>query len=63
MEKGLILIAASYDQLLPYIDESQLTGSAVSDSESNMAGPGYLDHANQRQSNRLGRQFDSLRYE
>lgn len=25
VEKGLILIAASYEQLLPYVDESQLT--------------------------------------
>ena len=25
VEKGLILIAANYEQLLPYIDESQLT--------------------------------------
>ena len=29
VEKGLILIAASYEQLLPYIDESQLTAEQL----------------------------------
>lgn len=39
MEKGLILIAASYEQLLPYIDESQLTEAQLATVKATWPGP------------------------
>ncbi len=39
VEKGLILIAASYDQLLPYIDESQLTQAQLDKVHATWPGP------------------------
>ncbi len=38
-EKGLILIAASYEQLLPYIDESQLTKQQIETVHQSWPGP------------------------
>lgn len=39
VEKGLILIAASYEQLLPYIDESQLTDEQLATVKATWPGP------------------------
>lgn len=39
MDKGLILIAASYEQLLPYIDESQLTEAQLATVKATWPGP------------------------
>ncbi len=39
VEKGLILIAASYQQLLPYIDESQLSETQLNDVKQTWPGP------------------------
>jgi len=39
MEKGLILIAASFEQLLPYIDDSMLTGLPANLTPSPYASP------------------------
>lgn len=39
VEKGLILIAASYEQLLPYIDESQLTPEQLATVHATWPGP------------------------
>ncbi|MDG3086724.1 L-threonylcarbamoyladenylate synthase [Vibrio hannami] len=39
VEKGLILIAASYEQVLPYIDETQLSQEQLEEIHSNWPGP------------------------
>lgn len=39
IEKGLILIAADYDQLLAYVDESQLTTNQLEQIKNSWPGP------------------------
>lgn len=39
VEKGLILIAADYDQLTPYIDDSQLTAEQIQRIQASWPGP------------------------
>ncbi|WP_375751955.1 L-threonylcarbamoyladenylate synthase [Vibrio sp. HN007] len=39
VEKGLILIAASYEQVLPYIDESQLSQTQLDEIHATWPGP------------------------
>lgn len=61
VEKGLILIAASYDQLLPYIDESQLTEEQLQTVHATWPGPyTWIMPASDKVSNWVSGQFDSI---
>lgn len=61
VEKGLILIAASYEQLLPYIDESQLTAEQISYVKKSWPGPvTWIMPASSRVSSWLSGQFDTI---
>lgn len=61
IEKGLILIAASYEQLLPYIDESQLTEEQLSTVKSTWPGPyTWVMPASLRVTEWVCGQFDSI---
>ncbi|GAJ73509.1 LOW QUALITY PROTEIN: TsaC protein [Vibrio sp. JCM 18904] len=60
VEKG-ILIAASYDQLLPYIDESQLTEEQLQTVHATWPGPyTWIMPASDKVSNWVSGQFDSI---
>ncbi|NIY93691.1 L-threonylcarbamoyladenylate synthase [Vibrio diazotrophicus] len=61
VEKGLILIAASYEQLLPYIDESQLTAEQLQQVKSTWPGPvTWVMPASSKVSKRVSGQFDTI---
>lgn len=61
VEKGLILIAANYDQLLPYIDESQLTSDQLTLVKSTWPGPvTWIMPVSLSGSKWLSGQFDSI---
>ncbi len=61
VEKGLILIAASYEQLLPYIDESQLTQEQLSAVKATWPGPvTWIMPASEKVTNWVSGQFDSI---
>ncbi|WP_114767236.1 L-threonylcarbamoyladenylate synthase [Vibrio rhodolitus] len=61
VEKGLILIAASYEQLLPYIDESQLTEEQLNTVKASWPGPyTWIMPASDKVSNWVSGQFDSI---
>ncbi len=45
VEKGLILIAANYEQLLPYVDESQLTQEQLDKVHATCTWSIHLDYA------------------
>ncbi|GAA5648207.1 L-threonylcarbamoyladenylate synthase [Vibrio proteolyticus] len=61
VEKGLILIAASYDQLLPYIDESQLTAEQLDKVHATWPGPvTWIMPCSDKVSNWVSGQFDSI---
>ncbi|OLQ91105.1 threonylcarbamoyl-AMP synthase [Vibrio panuliri] len=61
VEKGLILIAASYEQLLPYIDESQLNQEQLATVKASWPGPyTWIMPASDKASNWLCGQFDSI---
>lgn len=60
-EKGLILIAASYEQLQPYIDESQLTEQQLSMVHQSWPGPvTWIMPCSTRVSDWVSGQFDSI---
>lgn len=59
--KGLILIAAHYQQLLPYIDEAQLTDEQLQRVKESWPGPiTWIMPASERVSSWLSGQFDSI---
>lgn len=61
VEKGLILIAANYQQLLPYIDESQLTEQQLEAVKASWPGPyTWIMPASDKVSNWVSGQFDSI---
>lgn len=61
VEKGLILIAASYQQLLPYIDESQLSAEQLATIHATWPGPvTWVMPASQKVSSWVSGQFDSI---
>lgn len=61
VEKGLILIAANYSQLLPYIDESQLTAAQLKEVKSTWPGPvTWIMPTSDKVSSSLCGQFDSI---
>jgi len=61
VEKGLILIAANYQQLLPYIDESQLSEAQLSRVKSTWPGPvTWIMPASDKVSAHVSGQFDSI---
>lgn len=61
VEKGLILIAASYAQLLPYIDESQLTEEQLQQIKATWPGPvTWVVPASNKVSQWVSGQFDSI---
>ncbi len=61
VEKGLILIAASYEQLLPYIDESQLTEEQLQQIKATWPGPvTWVVPASDKVSQWVSGQFDSI---
>nr|WP_228481403.1 L-threonylcarbamoyladenylate synthase [Vibrio fluminensis] len=61
VEKGLILIAASYEQLLPYIDESQLTEEQLQTVKASWPGPyTWIMPASDKVSDWVSGQFDSI---
>jgi L-threonylcarbamoyladenylate synthase len=61
VEKGLILIAASYEQLLPYIDESQLTAEQLLQIKSTWPGPvTWVVPASSKVSKWVSGQFDTI---
>lgn len=61
VEKGLILIAASYEQLLPYIDESQLTEEQLRQIKATWPGPvTWVVPASNKVSKWVSGQFDSI---
>ncbi|MFA0071042.1 Sua5/YciO/YrdC/YwlC family protein, partial [Vibrio breoganii] len=61
MEKGLILIAASYEQLLPYIDESQLTEAQLATVKATWPGPvTWIMPTSSKVTNWVSGQFDSI---
>lgn len=61
VEKGLILIAANYDQLLPYIDESQLNDEQLNIVKASWPGPyTWIMPASDRVSHWVSGQFDSI---
>jgi L-threonylcarbamoyladenylate synthase len=61
VDKGLILIAASYEQLLPYIDESQLTREQLMTVKSSWPGPvTWIMPASSQVSKWVSGQFDTI---
>lgn len=61
VEKGLILIAASYDQLLPYIDESQLNQEQLKRVHATWPGPvTWIMPTSDKVSHWVSGQFDSI---
>jgi L-threonylcarbamoyladenylate synthase len=61
VEKGLILIAANYDQLKPYIDESQLTQEQLATVHRSWPGPvTWIMPCSEKVSNWVSGQFDSI---
>ncbi len=61
VEKGLILIAAHYEQLKPYIDESQLTAEQLEKIHATWPGPvTWIVPASDRVTNWVSGQFDSI---
>ncbi|MGY3568366.1 L-threonylcarbamoyladenylate synthase [Vibrio paucivorans] len=61
VEKGLILIAANYEQLLPYIDESQLTEEQLKKVQATWPGPvTWIMPTSERVSDWVSGQFDSI---
>ncbi|AUI84969.1 threonylcarbamoyl-AMP synthase [Vibrio azureus] len=61
VEKGLILIAASYAQLQPYIDESQLTQQQLERVHATWPGPyTWVMPASSKVSSWVSGQFDSI---
>ncbi|WP_047049373.1 L-threonylcarbamoyladenylate synthase [Vibrio mexicanus] len=61
VEKGLILIAASYEQLMPYIDESQLTKEQLDKVHATWPGPvTWIMPASKQVSDWVSGQFDSI---
>lgn len=61
IEKGLILIAASYEQLLPYIDESQLTEQQLEQVKATWPGPvTWVMPASNKVSKWVTGQFDTI---
>lgn len=61
VEKGLILIAANYEQLLPYIDESQLTPQQLEKIHQSWPGPvTWIMPCSDTVSNWVCGQFDSI---
>lgn len=61
VEKGLILIAASYEQLLPYIDESQLTAEQLASVKATWPGPvTWIMPASTQVTDWVSGQFDSI---
>lgn len=61
VEKGLILIAASYQQLLPYIDETQLTADQLQRVQQTWPGPvTWIMPCSDRVSSWVSGQFDSI---
>lgn len=60
-DKGLILIAASYEQLLPYVDEAQLTDEQLQVVQSSWPGPvTWIMPVSERVSSLVSGQFDSV---
>ena len=61
VEKGLILIAAAYEQLLPYIDEKQLTAEQLAHVKASWPGPvTWIMPASPRVSHWVSGQFDTI---
>ncbi len=61
VEKGLILIAASYEQLLPYIDETQLTEEQLQQVKATWPGPvTWVMPASNKVSQWVSGQFDTI---
>ena len=61
IDKGLILIAANYQQLLPYIDDSQLTSEQLQAVQSTWPGPvTWVMPVKAGISSHLTGQFDSI---
>lgn len=61
VEKGLILIAASYEQLLPYIDESQLNAEQLAQIHASWPGAvTWIMPSSERVSDWVSGQFDSI---
>ncbi len=61
VEKGLILIAASYEQLLPYIDESQLEQAHLEQMHASWPGPvTWIVPASNKVTSWVSGQFDSI---
>ena len=61
VEKGLILIAASYEQLLPYIDESQLTEEQLTTVKATWPGPvTWIMPTSAKVTDWVSGQFDSI---
>ena len=61
IEKGLILIAADYQQLLPYIDETALTDAQLQAAKDTWPGPyTWIMPASDKASKWLCGQFDSI---
>ncbi|WP_428773998.1 L-threonylcarbamoyladenylate synthase [Vibrio sp.] len=61
VEKGLILIAASYQQLLPYIDEAQLSQEQLQRVQSTWPGPvTWIMPASGQVSDWVSGQFDTI---
>ncbi|WP_086981808.1 Sua5/YciO/YrdC/YwlC family protein [Vibrio aphrogenes] len=61
IEKGLILIAANYEQILPYIDESQLTAAQLEAVHHTWPGPvTWVMPVKPQVSSHLTGQFDSI---
>lgn len=61
VEKGLILIAASYQQLLPYIDESQLSQEQLETVKASWPGPyTWIMPASDKVSHWVSGQFDTI---
>ncbi|MGF1722780.1 threonylcarbamoyl-AMP synthase [Vibrio kyushuensis] len=61
VEKGLILIAANYEQLLPYIDESQLSAEQLMAVHATWPGPvTWIMPTSDKTSSWVSGQFDSI---
>ncbi|EGU33094.1 L-threonylcarbamoyladenylate synthase [Vibrio scophthalmi] len=61
VEKGLILIAANYQQLVPYIDESQLTEQQLQTVQATWPGPyTWIMPISDKVSDWVSGQFDSI---
>ncbi|WED23335.1 threonylcarbamoyl-AMP synthase [Vibrio sp. JC009] len=61
IEKGLILIAANYEQLIPYIDESQLSAEQLKEIHSTWPGPvTWVMPVSKKVTDFVSGQFDSV---